>query len=251
MAGGEPVQALIRGLDILEAVNRSDRGLSLAEIASATGLKTTTAHNLVRTLILKGYLVKQTKPVRYRTGEALQELVRESCESSLLKRSATVLRSLVQREPKAGVLLSEYLRGEVLVRLQVHPERPGVVQRPHGRTMHPYGSASALLLHAYLPAVEQQAFMERHPFWEHGAHIWKTEDALHTAMAETRKRGVAVPWRRKKRGEFAVAAPVLRPNHELVAILGASQPAEGLKADRRSAFIAAVKEAAAELSAEY
>ncbi len=82
-------------------VNASATGLSLGEIASATGLKATTAHNLARTLVHKGYLSKLARPVRFQTGPAVTALIQDHCRDSLLERAATALREFCARFPTA------------------------------------------------------------------------------------------------------------------------------------------------------
>ncbi len=248
MPRGEPIQALVRGLEILEAVNRSEHGLALGEIAQQTGLKNTTAHNLVRTLIHKNYLTKQNQPPRYQTGSAMGSLMRDFCVSSLLDQGGEILKAFVSREPEADALISEYLHGEVAVRIQVRPERPKLVERPRDRAMHPYGSASAIMFHALLPHEERMAFLKRHPFWEFGAHLWENEEVFEGIVAQARERLWSVPWKSKHHGKFPVAAPVFGTHHELLAIFGASLPSEGLNEKRRRAFVNAVKKTAAELS---
>lgn len=250
MPRGEPIQALVRGLEILEAVNRSEHGLSLSEIASQTGLKSTTAHNLVKTLIHKEYLTKQIQPVRYRSGAAVASLIRDFCGSSFLERSGEVLKAFVAREKGSDALITEYVHGEAAVRIHVRPQRPTTVERPRDRTMHPYGSATAVMLHALLPDEDRVAFRQRHPFWEFGAHLWESEDDFELAVAQTRENQISVPWKRKHHGKFPAAAPVLGPNNELLAVFGASIPCEKLNDRRRRAFVNAVRKTAEELSEE-
>lgn len=249
MPSNKPVQALVRGLEILEAVNRNPQGASLAEIAATTGLRSTTAHNLVRTLAQKGYLARAERPVRYHTGPAVEQLIREYTESSLLTRCSAAMDELGARFPGADVILSEYLHGQVAVRLHRRPGNAGKVERAYGRTMHPYGSASGLLLQAFLSAEELAAFRQRLPFWEHGAHLWKTEAALAAVLDSTRQDRVAVPPLDSQL--FVCAAPVLRPNHALAAVLGASMPAAAITEPQREALVQDLKETALRLSAEY
>jgi len=59
------VQSLERAFSILEAIAGSDQPLSLAELSRVTGLHTSTAFHLIKTLILLGY-VRQEDTKRYR-----------------------------------------------------------------------------------------------------------------------------------------------------------------------------------------
>ncbi|MFC6671504.1 helix-turn-helix domain-containing protein [Marinobacterium aestuariivivens] len=50
------VQGLVRGLDVLYALNRLDGGASIADLSSQTGLHRTTVRRLLETLIGEGYV---------------------------------------------------------------------------------------------------------------------------------------------------------------------------------------------------
>ncbi len=251
MPGNQHVQSVTRALEILEVVNSSPRALSLAEIADQVGLKHTTTHNLVRTLAHRGYLAKETQPVRFRSGPAVADLIQGYCRDSLLERGAPALRRFTQRFPQASPILCQYLHGDIVVRLRMQPERPGVLERPLNAAMHPYGTACGILVQAFLPDEDRAAFRRRHPFWEHGAHLWQTADAFEEVLAAVRGRGVAAPWRGGEKPLLPAAAPVLRPNGELIAVFGASLPGDRIPAAEEEAFIEAVCATADRLSTQY
>ena len=67
-----PVEALRRGLAMLELL--SEHGaLSLSELAAKMGLKRTTAHNLLKTLVMCGYAANDGDGV-YRLGGKIRRL---------------------------------------------------------------------------------------------------------------------------------------------------------------------------------
>jgi DNA-binding IclR family transcriptional regulator len=69
-AAGRTVQSLERAFAILEAIAGSDQPLSLAELSRTTGLHTSTAFHLIKTLIVLGY-IRQEDTKRYRIGPRL------------------------------------------------------------------------------------------------------------------------------------------------------------------------------------
>ncbi|HAU37578.1 MAG TPA: transcriptional regulator [Phycisphaerales bacterium] len=220
MAGSDLVQSLLRGLDILDLIAQFPEGLTVKELAGRMGLRPSTAHNLVRTLAAREYLQKVSHPTRYRLGSALVELTRRRVSHRLHARAAEVLVGLFEKLPCATLVFCESLGGQVVATLRMSPERPGVLERPTGRAVHPYGAASSLVFQAYWPAEQREEFRRAHPFWEHGAHLWKDADSLERFLAGVRQTGHAAPPCGD--GIYRVAAPVFSPAGELLAALGGS-----------------------------
>lgn len=63
MPGYEYIQSVSRALDILELLANSSKGLKLQHVASGLGVKRQTAHNLLRTLVHKGFVRKHSPPL--------------------------------------------------------------------------------------------------------------------------------------------------------------------------------------------
>lgn len=244
MAGTQIVQSLVRGMEIVQLISASGDGLTLTEIASGMSLKPSTAHNLARTLITKGFLEKKDSPVRYCLGPALGELFGAYMNRLLIAGGAETIRDLSVIFPDATITLTEAAGGEIMVRLRMSPVRPGVLERPGGRTMPAYASASAILFQAYWPEDVHAAFQERYPFWEYGAAIWKTREAFDGAVARTRETGYAL-LSPDGAGEILMAAPVFGAGDELVAAVGVRRRLGGsvsAEDDIREKLIPAVAE---------
>ncbi|WBV41591.1 helix-turn-helix domain-containing protein [Pseudoroseomonas cervicalis] len=72
MPSYEPVTALLRGLEVLRAVNRL-RGATVREIHAATGINQPTVVRMLETLIHAGFVARQEEPPRYLpTGRTLE-----------------------------------------------------------------------------------------------------------------------------------------------------------------------------------
>jgi DNA-binding IclR family transcriptional regulator len=75
MPHSQPVQALERALDLIEAVVQSPEGLSLRQMGELAELKSSTAFNLARTMTDRGYLRKTaSRPVVYFPGPKMYQL---------------------------------------------------------------------------------------------------------------------------------------------------------------------------------
>ena len=65
------VQSLDRALSLLDLVSFSDHELSLGEIAARSGLAKSTAHRLLRTLELRGFVARNPVNGTYRPERVL------------------------------------------------------------------------------------------------------------------------------------------------------------------------------------
>ena len=266
MPNGRLVQSLSRGLAILDLVARSENGMALRDIREAMGLKASTAHNLLRTMVAAGYLEKVTGPIRYRLGGAVLDLVHEHGDNALMKRASAVLpelygqlRDILNLDPSVlgpheqlnnsspqstdwTITLGRVVGAECTMVLRVSPERPTILERP-SKVLHPYGSAVTLAFQAYWSQPERDAYRQRHPFWRLGEPRWGTEDNLDDFLAEVRHNGYSMP---DIHGPeiLRVAVPVFGPGHEIVAVLGAGRWKKSMSDQDKQKYIEIVKVAA-------
>lgn len=252
MAGNNPVQALNRGLAIMELLAAAPDGLALPQLAGALSLAPTTVHNLVRTLTLRGYVRKQTHPLRYLPGPALAALGTQAASQAAQVQAAAALRQAAAALPAWTVVLAQADGPEVRVRWRMSPTQPGVLEQPAQQVMPPYTSATALALQAYWPPEQVAAYRHQYPFGEYGLIAWHSEAALDTFLAQARTVGqVRLPRRPEQRPLLRLAVPLLTAQHEVLGALGASIPAASLVAENRlaRAALTALRAAAATLRA--
>lgn len=247
MPKSELVQALLRGLDIVELAGGAQDGLTLKQMADALGLKPPTVHNLARTLVSRGYLEKTSGRPRYALGPAVVRVAEAFWRRALVEQAEAEVGGLYSHFDEATVVFVEAVGGDLLSTLRMSPERPGVLERPRNRRMHPYGTASALVFQAFWTEEERRAYQERNAFWEFGAHLWRTERKLDEFLEQVRKKGTAVPDFKGK-GIVPAAAPVFGSGGELAASIGGSLPEKGASRRMRGEFVRAVTEAAKRLS---
>lgn len=247
MPHSQLVQSLARGLTILDQIARSEGGLSLQELSRRLGLKPTTVHNLVRTLISRGFVEKASQPVRYRAGPAIGELAGLRDRGELLRRAPIISTDLFNALGDATAIFAQVVGGDVRKIMRIIPERPGVLEYPHDVSLHPYVSASALLFQSLWTEEERAAYRKRYPFWEYGAHAWGTEERFGEAMEAARRQGYAAVDI-EKTGVYTMAAPVTGADGQVLGAIGATIPLEKARENRRQQLIGEVMKAAGRLS---
>jgi IclR family transcriptional regulator, KDG regulon repressor len=220
MAHNELVQSLLKGLDILQIVARSEDGVSLREITEKLGIKKPSAHNLIRTFISRRYLERTGKPVRYRLGIAAVEIGEGYHRRRFLQKSQTVMKSLYKKLPSATITLAELISGEITITLRISPETSGQTEYSTNRTFSPYSSVSALTFQAFMTDRQRKEFRSRCPFYEYGGHLWNSIQELDTFLKKIVRMGYACFEFTGRENPFRAAVPVFGPQKSIKATLG-------------------------------
>jgi len=242
---------------LLELLPSAENGLTLQQLSAELDLRPTTVHNLVRTLEARGYVTKLSKPTRYALGPSVIDLAQQFMSRELQRGAARAVSAVFARFSTSRATYCECVGGEVVLKLRMTPERPGLLERPWNSVMLPYVSASVLVFQAFWSYQERQAHTQRYPFTEYGAHVWQTEEKLEEFLAGVREKGYAAPPP-DAAGLVRVAVPIFLSGNEIVGALGAATviaPKNGDDEDRQrriaaaqAGFVVCLKEQAAELN---
>lgn len=219
MAKTPLVQSLLRGLDIIEFAAKSIEGVTLPQIAAYLDVGRPTAFNLARTLVAKGYLVKTARPVRYRLGESLAQVLdlrqKQVLNTQLTAETKCIFDCLRSR---AWVFAGEPSSGETLITLRVAPSRPEVLERPVHRMSPPYTTAVSLAVYAFCGEAERQLIEARYPFDGFGSQRWGDRQAFNAFLAEAREREYVL----LETPQYRIVGPVYGHGRELRAVMGVS-----------------------------
>jgi len=220
MPASQPIQSVVKVLSVIDAVAAAPEGVSVARLAERLGMRSTTVHNFVRTLLGEGVL-RRSAGSRYVLGPRLWNVLGEATHCRDASKAEQAVRALAEALPEATVVLARCFGGEVTVTLRMSPDLPGHLQRPSSRTLSPYTSASVLALLAFGDADEAEAYCRRFPFEEYGGHAWPGRAALDAYLAECRQQGyveapssqdflvrLAVPWSRSAEAFTAIGVSV-------------------------------------------
>lgn len=236
MPRGELVLSLVKALSILEAVGAAEDGLKLAEVADKTGMKPTTAHNLLRTLSSRRFLEKDGLS-RYRLGGSFWALSKRQRYSRRIGTLSGLLASLAAEFPDAVVTFAEFSGSDIAVRLRVSPDRPGEVQEPVDRTLPLYSSATGLAFCAFADPDDLAVLFERFPFEEFGPAARGGAEGFEVEVAAVRERGCSFRTL-KETGSLSVAVPLSDGTGMFVGSLGLSgKEADAAGKDRREQIV--------------
>jgi DNA-binding IclR family transcriptional regulator len=234
------VQSLDRALSILDVVSFTDRELSLGEIAARASLAKSTAHRLLRTLELRGFVARNPASGGYRPGlknfrgfqsgpqirRALAELAARSGETANL---GTLVGSQVLYVDRA--VSPHALRWQLGV-----GERVPVHCSAMGKAMLAFleRSVAERVVPPRLEALTGSTIVDR--------------AALFADLAGTRRRGYAIDDEEFMEGVRCVAVPVRGGLGEVAAAISIAGPAFRLTNEVAAAQSVLLVEAAAAVS---
>ncbi|RPI61475.1 MAG: hypothetical protein EHM48_05580 [Planctomycetaceae bacterium] len=239
------LQSVGRALDILELVGNSESGMSWRLVVDRTHLSNTTAFNMLRALVAKGFLVKRRNPIRYYPGPVLINFRRAQRDYELFQRAKPVLMNLANSFI-GEARLCECVGLRILSMLMVAAGQLGVMQPHLPHFMRPYGIGS--VFQAYWDKQQLADYEKNVPFAKHGKKKWGSRENFHRFLSGFRKNRVAMLPVYRSGDIFRVAAPIFGPGGNVVAIVCLIKPIAQTNATFRHKCCQAIRKAGVELS---
>jgi DNA-binding IclR family transcriptional regulator len=247
---GRLVPAVTRALDILELFLEGDGTLSAPEITRRLGLPRTTVHELVTTLAARNYLVPLPgQPGRYRLGVRPYQLgSRYSEQLDLAAEGQQVARTVAETcDETVHVALLEGT--DVIYIAKVDSTHAVRMVSAAGRRLPAHCTSVGKMLLASLPGPDLASRIPDDAELVAMTPNSITEPtALREALAEIRRRGIAVESRESNPDVSCVAAPVRDRTGRVVAALSISVPMIRWSDERRVELEQLAAKGAAELS---
>jgi IclR family acetate operon transcriptional repressor len=236
------VAAVGRALAVLDAL--ADGGeLGTNELARRTRVNASTVSRLLATLADGGLVAHVPESGRYRLGLRLVELGNAALAALDVRELARPhLQELVRETAETATLSVPGERDAVTIDFVQSPRSVQSVARI-GRPSVGHATAAGKVMLAFgdgVPAGPLEAFTER---------TIVDPGTLERELDRVRERGWAEAVEEREPGLAALAAPVLGPAGELVAVLGVQGPSERFDRGARRAAVAPLVELAAGISA--
>jgi len=216
------VQSVDRALDLLEVLARSDAPMGVGEVVQMTGLPQATAHRLLRSLQLRGY-VRHDSSRKYSVGAAALWLG-DAAQRSLTRGARGYLAELVAFSGETANLA--VLEGDDIVYVAQVPS-PQMLRMftEVGRHVPPHSTAVGKVLLAAMPVERALAILRRTGLPPRTGHTITDIDAFARELRLARERGWAVDEGEQEVGVRCVAVPV-GDGQQVVAAISLSGPAQ-------------------------
>lgn len=241
------IQALDRGLDVLEAL-AAHEGVTLTELSAYLGQSVATMHRVLATLERRQYAESDpgrqewfVGPEAFRLGSAFLR------RTNIVERSRSVMRELMARTGETSNLGIE-LDGDVLFVSQFETHETIRAFFPPGtRTpLHASGIGKALL--SAFDDQRLEAFIKTASFTRFTGKTIGTPEQLRDAVKITRLRGYSLDDEERTIGMRCVAASIHNGHGEAIAGISISGPTIRMPDARIHEFGQRIVEAASEVS---
>jgi DNA-binding IclR family transcriptional regulator len=206
------VDALIRGLTILEELSRRPEGATVTELAVMEGVNKALAHRALASLAVAGFVYRDPLTGRYRlTGRVLTVATTYYRGLGMTHQSTAILQSLADATASSAQV-SRYMDGALRIMLTVQPRTQDaifqVISRA-GTTQALHATAAGKVWLASLDEQDLERFLSTATLPKLGPRTITDVGKLKAHIAKVRKQGCAFNREEDLYGVFAVAVPIL------------------------------------------
>ena len=240
------VRSVQVALDVLEAVAFSDEELGVTQIADRLGLTKGSVHRHLLTLVERGYLVQNAATSRYARGPRSRLLAHHAPDADLIHLAEGPMRELRDLLGHS-VVLSEFApRGALVLSMVVGTAAIEIGVRP-GSELPFHSSAQGKVLLAYAAKPQRERVLAR-SLAASTPHTVTDARRIEDELAQVIQKGVATAPEQAMLGINAVAVPIFDGGNACAGALALVGSIQFLPADVDAKTIAALKDAAAQIS---
>jgi DNA-binding IclR family transcriptional regulator len=239
---------LDRAFAIVGHVAGQTKAVSVAEIANALSLPLPTAHRLVGNLEERALLQKAPGTKRYVVGNHLITLSANVIGAAFrTARRHAVLRAVAEEIGEQCEIV--IVRDDVVTYLDsVSVIQPLGLQFKPGEAAPLHCTSTGKIYMSRLPARHREKLVGALTLTKYTENTITDRKTLMSVLEETRRRGWAKSNEEYVKGVVGCAVPIVSPDRELIACLGASVPVARVSFAELDRFIAPLQKAAELLS---
>src|SRR5215212_977678 len=246
----EQVTSVERALSILELLASRNHGLSTSEISRAAGLPKSSTSYLLRTLVGRGYVCRDSETGQHTLGIRVLSLGGQAMQGMALRELAMPYLRQIAEATRLGAHLAILDHGDAVYIERT--ESPGFIKMDiwNGKRVAPQATAVGKALICNLAREEVQEIAGLHPLRQVSPRTIVTLPHLFEELADICRRGYAIDDEEHAVGVRCVAAPVFSASGEVVAAIGVTGTVSQLNDDYMPSLGKIVQTAALKLSAQ-
>lgn len=221
------IKAIDTTLDLLQAVQQFD-GASISKLARHLDCSKSTIHGHVTTLRSHGYLTRRPDD-KYHLGLKFADLGRTSRAKYKYFEDIqpTVERLANETGERAQYMVEENGLGIYLYRATGARAPPTDAEVGKTRELHICASGKAIFAH--LSEEQRVEIIEQHGLVDRTETTITDKETLSSSLAKVRERGYAINDQESVKGVWALGAPVMNENGEVLGGLSISGPIHRMK----------------------
>jgi IclR family pca regulon transcriptional regulator len=219
----EFVEALARGLEIIQAFTADTPEMTLSEVAAKTGISPATARRSLLTLQKLGYV--GTTGRRFILRARVLSLGSAFLNSMNLKLVADSFLQSVADKFHDSVSMTLLDDDDVLYVAHVPSNRENRYRARIGYRLPAYATSTGHVLLAHLDRPAQDAFLKRAPFPAYTARTTTSADELREIFESVHRNGYAAIEDQLEYGIVGVAVPIRDHNNRVIAAINCAAEA--------------------------
>jgi IclR family mhp operon transcriptional activator len=253
MSSTRPIRALLRGLDVLHVLNRHN-GATVSEVAGEIDLPRTTTYRILETLCVAGYAYRAVSDDRYRLTIMVRGLSDGFDDEAWVTLIARKYLYELCEELVWPCAIATLSGNTMLVRQTTDHTSPlAVEKRGPGFRVSILTSAVGLSYLSFCPKEQRDTLLEMlAKSKEPEDQPAKNKKKVYETLVETRKRGFAI-WYRKRRvaNETSFAVPIIVEDRLLACLSMRFASTAVPEADAIERFIPKLRKAAQDIADEF
>ncbi len=244
------VQSIDRVLDIIEALAKSVRGITLTDLAEMVSLHKSTVHRLLSTLVSKNYVLKDPESGKYRLTMRMFEIGSQvvaglnivSVARPYLEHLSAVTDEAIHLVVRDGT--------EIVYLYKEDPSSMSIVNMASrvGLRNPLYCTAVGKSILAALPEDEAEAIWDKSTITRFTNNTITTFARMKQEMAQIREKGYAIDNEEHERGVRCIAVAIRDFSGNAVAAISVSASASRLDDNRIDEISSEVMQAASSIS---
>ena len=237
------VQALERGLKILELLMQEKRPMGVNEIAKCQGITPSAAYRILKTLETNGWSFQMSDD-KYILGEKLSYVTeKNNFHLALAEVAYPIMQELTAREILPMNLVVRQDRRFFILQ-QTRTERYVDFVAPVGSTLPLHASAGGKILLCELPEVLRTQFIDGIAFESMTPNTICTKRSFLEELDKVRQQGYALDYFESLSHTCCVAVPVRSPEGEIYAALSFSGITDVTSREQLAYYLPQLREAA-------
>ena len=242
------VQSIERALDLLECLARSSGWMGISELSIATSLPVATIHRLLKTLMARNYIIRDSRTRHYALGPAFNLLINSTAQTPDWNELATpFLQELVEISGEtANMAVME--RDKAVYVAQAQPTRMVRMFTELGNRVPLHNTGCGKVLLAFQPESVTNTIIASTGLTAYTEKTITNPNQLRQELASIRENGYAFDNGEQEEGVRCVSVPVYGVGERVVAAISISGPASRLDETRTMALVPHLKRVGNELS---
>jgi len=219
------IQSIDRALQVLELFSLEKPEWGVTEISKALNIYKSNVHNILTTLVEKGFVIKDSKTDKYKLGIKFFELGSVVIKNMDLRKIAHPYLEELSKEFNETVHLGVLVEGEVLSIEQEESSQSLCPRIFIGKRAPLHCTAVGKAIMAHLSKDKVAAIVKRKRLKKYTENTITNKEKLEKEFLKIRKQGYAIDNMEHEEGVRCVASPIQDYTGEVIASMSISGPA--------------------------